>query len=196
MKHITAYLVAFITVTFSLAGAERNVSEWSFSKVLSGPKISQSDLKNKVVVYEFWGVNCPPCLASIPKLSALDKEYRDKGLIIIGCHAQGGSDANVVKVAKSRGATFTITKSGHSPIQFRGIPRMFVFDATGKLVYDGGPSKGYAAIREAMKNLPGAILEGRTFKKFKRESKQLVARKGLGALYISLNKKKADDPIF
>ena len=32
-------------------------------KHLLGPELKTEDLKNRVVLLAFWGVNCPPCLA-------------------------------------------------------------------------------------------------------------------------------------
>ena len=39
--------------------------------------------KGKVYVVEFWATWCPPCIASMPHLSELQKKYADKGLQII-----------------------------------------------------------------------------------------------------------------
>ncbi|QDV72214.1 TlpA disulfide reductase family protein [Botrimarina mediterranea] len=39
--------------------------------------------KDKVYVVEFWATWCPPCVASMPHLAELQKQYADKGVTII-----------------------------------------------------------------------------------------------------------------
>jgi thiol-disulfide isomerase/thioredoxin len=43
-----------------------------------------SDLKGNVVLLDFWAVWCGPCIATFPNLREWHKEYKDKGLEIVG----------------------------------------------------------------------------------------------------------------
>lgn len=50
-----------------------------------GEYIALDDLRGKVVVLDFWGTWCPPCVASVPSLRRLHKKYgKDSSLVIIG----------------------------------------------------------------------------------------------------------------
>src|SRR5215210_1132584 len=40
--------------------------------------------KGKTYVVEFWATWCAPCLTSIPHLTALQKKYKDNGVVIVG----------------------------------------------------------------------------------------------------------------
>src|SRR5262245_37959460 len=40
--------------------------------------------KGKTYVVEFWATWCGPCIASMPHLSALSRQYKDKGVTIVG----------------------------------------------------------------------------------------------------------------
>jgi len=51
---------------------------------LGGSAIRLSGLKGKVVVLNFWGIWCKSCRQEIPHLSALDREWREKGLVVLG----------------------------------------------------------------------------------------------------------------
>ena len=46
--------------------------------------MSLADYKGKVVLVDFWATWCPPCVASIPALSALAQKYHDRGFSILG----------------------------------------------------------------------------------------------------------------
>lgn len=51
---------------------------------IDGEAINLDDLKGRVVLVEFWASWCPPCLAAIPRLNALQDRYQDEGLTILG----------------------------------------------------------------------------------------------------------------
>ena len=51
---------------------------------LAGSAVRLSELKGKVVVLNFWGIWCKSCRQEIPHLSALDREWREKGLVVLG----------------------------------------------------------------------------------------------------------------
>jgi len=53
-------------------------------KDLRGRKISLSDYSGKVVFLNFWATWCPPCRDEIPGFVEVYKEYKDKGMEIIG----------------------------------------------------------------------------------------------------------------
>jgi thiol-disulfide isomerase/thioredoxin len=136
-----ALALPFLVSTGLAAEASAHkLSEWKIGKVLFGEKISKGDLKGKVVVLENWGVNCPPCIASLPHLAELDKKFRDKGLFIIGAESQGSSKDEIKPIIEKTKVEYTITAGAEGPIQFNAIPRVFVFDAEGALVFDGYPS--------------------------------------------------------
>jgi thiol-disulfide isomerase/thioredoxin len=53
-------------------------------KDIQGRYIRLSDYRGKVVMINFWATWCPPCRAEIPDLIRLQREYRSRGLQIIG----------------------------------------------------------------------------------------------------------------
>jgi cytochrome c biogenesis protein CcmG/thiol:disulfide interchange protein DsbE len=53
-------------------------------KDLQGRKVSLSDYKGKVLLINFWATWCPPCRAEIPDLVKMQREYKNRGLQVIG----------------------------------------------------------------------------------------------------------------
>jgi peroxiredoxin len=59
----------------------------------SGEHISLEDLKGRVVVLDFWGTWCPPCVESVPSLRTLNKRYsKEPSFMLIGISSD--SDEN------------------------------------------------------------------------------------------------------
>ena len=53
-------------------------------ELISGDPIKLSDFAGKVIVLDLWATWCGPCRQEIPFLKELAKEFKDKGLHIIG----------------------------------------------------------------------------------------------------------------
>jgi len=120
-----------------------SVTEWA-----KGGPINLADGKGKnVYLVEFWATWCPPCQKSIPHLTELQKEYKDKGVIVIGV---SNEDAATVKpFVEGKGAQMDYavaidnkdetTKAYMGAFEMKGIPVAFVVDKNGALVWHGHP---------------------------------------------------------
>jgi thiol-disulfide isomerase/thioredoxin len=53
---------------------------------INSKPIKLDELRGKVVLLDFWGTWCGPCVASIPELIDINEKYHDKGLVVIGIH--------------------------------------------------------------------------------------------------------------
>ena len=50
---------------------------------MEGNKGKISEFKGKIVVINFWGIGCKPCVAEIPELNELAKEFKNKDVIFL-----------------------------------------------------------------------------------------------------------------
>jgi peroxiredoxin len=50
---------------------------------LDGETVRLSDLRGKVVLVNFWGTWCIPCMAEIPELQKIQDRHRDAGFVIL-----------------------------------------------------------------------------------------------------------------
>jgi len=62
---------------------ENFAPEFSFTSA-DGEYITLEDLKGKVVMLDFWGTWCPPCVASVPELKNLYRRYSKEQFVLIG----------------------------------------------------------------------------------------------------------------
>lgn len=72
---------------------------------IHGKTHSLSDYRGSVVLIDFWGIWCTPCVAEVPKLVAVYKKLHGNGFEIIGVHL--GRDVNARKFIKDRGMNWT-----------------------------------------------------------------------------------------
>jgi thiol-disulfide isomerase/thioredoxin len=171
LRFVVPLSLATALTTLTGLGAEFNmdITSAGFRPGLhvAGPTLAADAINNRVVLLEFWGINCPPCIRSMPLLEELHRTHGPHGLVVIGAHAQGGSAAELRPQLANLGVTFTILENARvdGGNDFQGIPHCMLFDHTGKCVYRGSPFKAQDAVAAAVRAAPGSILEGRTLAK-------------------------------
>ena len=53
-------------------------------KSVSGPAIKLSNFSGKVLIVNLWATWCAPCRSEIPELVKIHREFRSKGLAVVG----------------------------------------------------------------------------------------------------------------
>src|SRR5215813_5683387 len=77
-------------------------------KDVEGRALRLSDYKGKVVLLNFWATWCAPCRAEMPDLVKWQREYRRRGLRIIGVTYPPEDPAEVRKFIKSINVNYPI----------------------------------------------------------------------------------------
>jgi len=54
---------------------------------LNSPPLSPSDLRGKVVLYDFWTYSCVNCVRTLPHIRSWYERYAQDGLVVIGVHS-------------------------------------------------------------------------------------------------------------
>lgn len=104
--------------------------------------VTQADFKGKVTMVDVWGTWCPACLLEIPHFVEIYRDYKDKGLAIVGinCNEQGTRE-EVKKKIKDFNREHKIeypclindeTTEEKIP-DFQGYPTAVFLDRTGKV---------------------------------------------------------------
>ena len=118
--------------------SSHKLSEFSVGELITGPEANLQDTQGKAVVIEAWGVNCGPCIASLPHIEKIAKRNKDK-MIVIGAHSQNATDEQEKEVVKKNRLSYTITKGMRGPVSSGGIPHAYVFNTKGELIFHGHP---------------------------------------------------------
>ncbi len=65
-------------------------------------RISNANLRGKVVLLDFWGTWCPPCRESVPILRDLNKKYSGKGFQLVGISSDDDEDVWKTFIAEQK----------------------------------------------------------------------------------------------
>jgi thiol-disulfide isomerase/thioredoxin len=103
--------------------------------------------RGKVYVVEVWATWCGPCIAMMPHLAQLQKQYKDKGVTFIGFSTKTqDEEAKIAAFVKKRGPklgyTFAYGDDSDAWMQASGqgsIPCSFVVDRSSRVAYIGHP---------------------------------------------------------
>ena len=179
MKKILLSILA--CVTFVLCGSPASAvtyPDFAKAKHIYGEEITAEDLEGKVVLFEYWGINCPPCIAAMPHLQELQKKYGKKGFTVIGAHSQGLTD-EVEKFLKKNRITFPVYQSISIP-EARcpgGLPHAVLIDHEGNVVATGQPTEMYDKVPDLVKKGSKAFKKAKAAaaKKKKAEKKKKKA---------------------
>lgn len=108
------------------------------SKDLKGRIISLDKYRKRYVLLTFWSTTCVPCIAEMPTLVKIKKQYSPQKLDIISI----SSDENLQVLAKAiKKYQMNWTNiSDHTGDLFKtygvqSIPQVYLIDVTGKIVY-------------------------------------------------------------
>ena len=119
-----------------------------------GGKKSLKDFRGNYVYIDVWATWCKPCIAQIPFLKELEKEYKGKNLNIVSISTDedrrsGGSweaaKSKWSKMVKEKNLGGTQLWAGRDGLSFsldyliKGIPRFILIDPQGKIVDANAP---------------------------------------------------------
>ena len=93
------------------------------------------DLRGQVVLLDFWGLWCPPCVSAFPALNDLAKIYGDRGLVVIGIHTPAKADELAAFLEQHEVAFPVAEDTGKTAqrYQLRNYPTYVLIDRRGKI---------------------------------------------------------------
>ena len=111
-RALVVLVLALLAVRITQVGAAPAVSQSGpvigqpapalIARQFNGQSIDLAALRGHVVVLNFWASWCTPCRAEMPALDALAREFRERGVTIIGMSADDRHDrADALKAAEA-----------------------------------------------------------------------------------------------
>jgi len=111
----------------------------------SGKPLSLADLKGRIVLVNFWASWCGPCRKEMPLLEQLNRQYRSKGVTLVGVNVEPDSAA-ATDWLKATPVSFPILFDVDSKVsklyQVEGMPNTVILDRKGNVRYI---HRGYSA---------------------------------------------------
>ena len=94
--------------------------------------------EGKVKLVEFWYGQCPHCCNAAPKLQALHKQYKDKGLVVLAPSLDPKDQVNAFRT--QFGVTYPMLPNAHELAETYGVtgyPMMFIVGKDGVIKWKG-----------------------------------------------------------
>jgi hypothetical protein len=123
----------------------------------------------------------------MPHLVKVQETYKEQGLIVIAPHSQGVSREKVLELCREKGVNYTVTDNARFPWDTgRGIPKCYVFDHNGEIIYDGRGDGIEPIIEEALAKAPDWLLGENNYSELKSEASSIIKRSNLGKTLATL----------
>jgi thiol-disulfide isomerase/thioredoxin len=126
--------------TSNSSALPENVMQASIN-LLDGQKTKLADYSGKVLIVDLWATWCPPCKQEIPHLVEIAKEYKEKGVEVIGLTNENPeTDAEWVKqFSKAFNINYPIGWADDEmqaglTLGRNSIPQTFIIGRDGKIV--------------------------------------------------------------
>lgn len=149
MKRIATVLF-LMSVTVSLMSQEKRdtsdilflgqyMPEFTVTR-MNGDPLSSESLKGKTVLINFFATWCPPCRKELPYVQTeIYDQYKDRDDFVLMIISREEKPEKVIPFVEDKDYPMTfysdIDRSCYSRFAHQFIPRNYLFDSTGKLVY-------------------------------------------------------------
>jgi peroxiredoxin len=105
-------------------------------KDLKGKTHILSELKGKVVVLNFWFVECKPCIMEMPELNQLVEEFKEKNIVFLAIALN--DKKQLKKFLKTTDFNYKVVANGQSSADsygVKGFPTNVIIDQNGIIHY-------------------------------------------------------------
>lgn len=137
-------------------------------EAVDGTLVSLEGLRGKLVLIDFWATWCGPCMVAGPNMVKMNQTYGPLGMQIIGISLDQREDA-LVRVAAEEGFNWPHYFDGKRwqndvavAWGVNSIPRVFLINPNGEVIYTGQPEGVELAIEKALKDTPPTLLDPRS----------------------------------
>jgi peroxiredoxin len=124
-------------------------------QTLDGRGVSLAEYRGKVVLLDFWGTFCPPCVAALPRLQSLHAKHAARGFAVVGVTVDD-RPALVRKATAQAKVTYPIvqaTPQVWSAYKVNALPSLVLVDRDGRILQRFGGETDHATIEAAVEKV-------------------------------------------
>jgi cytochrome c biogenesis protein CcmG, thiol:disulfide interchange protein DsbE len=138
MLLLTAGLIFAVYPTLEVRVINAGDTAPNFSIVTeSGRTVTRSDFGGKLLVLNFWATWCETCTVELPSLNEFAREYKDKGVVVLGVSIDKNPQ-QYQAFLKRRGVAFETGRDPETDISSSygtfQIPETYLIDRSGKVL--------------------------------------------------------------
>ena len=121
--------------------------EWHAQYWTDGKARTLADCRGKVVLLDFWGIWCNPCLSSMPSLDRLKQKYEPRGVIFLLIHTPDEEIGKIHRFLDLKKVSLIsaldqgqAVNSGETAKRYgvKGYPTLVMIDRQGNLAFHSG----------------------------------------------------------
>jgi peroxiredoxin/outer membrane lipoprotein-sorting protein len=122
---------------------------------LDGKYIRLSELRGKAVLLDFWATWCTPCRAEMPIIELLHRQFREKGLVVLGVDDEDAlTQKGYLEQSGFSFASLVETKKElTNQLHVGGIPTTVLIDQQGTIRYFDMGEATFESLRENLQKI-------------------------------------------
>lgn len=100
--------------------------------------LSLSDFKGRVILLDFWGTWCMPCLKSMPEIQGISDLFKNEQVVVMGVSVETEKNADPVGYMKRKGYTYTTLTDGvkiTKDYKVAEFPSIYLIDKDGIIIH-------------------------------------------------------------
>ncbi len=150
MKKITLIISILLFSFAAFAQADKKDAPKFDVTSIDGTNFKLEDLKGKVIVINFWGIWCPPCLREIPSLNQFADKYKNNANVVFIAFTED-NEAKLTKFLKSKPFKYNIIPKSNETIKMFStnmvFPTHYLINQAGKIEVIAAGTSGLMKVK-------------------------------------------------